>query len=168
MTLYETPYVPRATVLTQAVEVPDAQDHAAPILFEPYDEFTLVHVVGDETPPSGEPGAGEPAGAEIVEDRADRVVVTAKVPDGGGYLRLLDTFNSDWEATVDGRPAAVVRADALFRAVRLQSGTHRVEFDYRPRAFRLGLAVTVVTALVLAAAAWFGRRPKRTASLTAA
>jgi len=51
--------------------------------------------------------------------------------------------------SVDGTPAPLLRADGLFRAVRLAPGQHEVRFAYRPRALFLGMAVTGVTGLAL-------------------
>jgi len=83
-----------------------------------------------------------PPSATIKKDTANRVVVEAGVDEAGGYLVMLDSFSSDWRATVDGGPATIVRANGLFRAVRLNSGLHVVEFLYRPRAFLVGAAVS--------------------------
>src|SRR5436190_23616881 len=55
---------------------------------------------------------------------------------------MLDSFSDDWRATVDRHPATLVRANGLFRAVRLNPGRHIVEFLYRPRAFLAGAAVS--------------------------
>ena len=56
---------------------------------------------------------------------------------------------------VDGRPATVLRANGLFRAVRVPAGSHSVRFSYEPRAVRAGLALSlagVLAALALAGA----------------
>lgn len=89
--------------------------------------------------------AGRPAtpGARIVEESNDRVVVDASAAAGGGILRLLDSYSPDWEVSVDGSPAPLLRADVLFRAVGLTAGRHRVEFRYRPRAFYYGAAISL-------------------------
>jgi uncharacterized membrane protein YfhO len=43
-----------------------------------------------------------------------------------------------WQAYLDGERVPSFRADYLFRATRLPSGEHRVEFRYRPRSLLLG------------------------------
>ena len=61
--------------------------------------------------------------------------------------------------------ALVSRANALFRAVHLASGTHPVTFTYRPpRRFYLGAAVTALTALGLALWCKWGPRAARSAN----
>ena len=99
-------------------------------------------------------------------DAANRVGVQAGVGEAGGYLVLLDSFSDDWRATVDGRPATIVRANGLFRAVRLNPGPHAVEFLYRPRAFLVGAAASAAAlAVVLALLAW-PALPKMRAAVT--
>ena len=61
---------------------------------------------------------GEPARPSLVVDRATEVVVEATAP-RGGLLLLADTWYPGWEATVDGRPTPVLRADFAHRAVYL-------------------------------------------------
>lgn len=79
--------------------------------------------------------------AKIVEDRADRVRIEATLK-SDGYLVLLDSYDPNWRATVDGGEARVRRANFAFRAVELPPGRHLVELRYRPWALSLGLAVS--------------------------
>jgi uncharacterized membrane protein YfhO len=50
---------------------------------------------------------------------------------------------------VDGQPTELLRANGLYRAVRLAPGTHEVRLAYRPTMFYAGLTATLVTALAL-------------------
>jgi hypothetical protein len=92
--------------------------------------------------------------ARISKEGANHVVVEAGAGAPGGYLLLLDSYSPDWQATVDGQPATILRSNLLFRAVRLAPGRHVVEFAYRPRALLYGAALSVfglVAAAVVAA-----------------
>lgn len=91
--------------------------------------------------------AGFSGSARIVGERADRVTVEAASSDAG-YLVLADTYDPGWRATVDGRPAPVLRANLVFRAVQLPAGRHVVEFRYRPPSLVAGLALSVAAALL--------------------
>jgi hypothetical protein len=106
---------------------------------------------GDERPPVA-------PSARITTDTANRVAVEAGVGEAGGYVVMLDSFSDDWRATADGHPATMVRANGLFRAVRLNPGPHVVEFVYRPRGFLAGAAASAAAlAMVLGLLVWPAR-----------
>lgn len=59
-------------------------------------------------------------------------------------LVLSDTYNPGWKAWVDGKPAAVLAANAAFRGILLdEAGEHTVLLRYEPMSFKLGLACTL-------------------------
>lgn len=58
--------------------------------------------------------------------------VEAIAPEGGGYLVLNDVWQSWWVAEVDGRPAPLLRANVMFRAVAVPAGRHEVRFLFQP------------------------------------
>ncbi len=55
----------------------------------------------------------------------------------GGYVVLNDLWHPWWVAAIDKEPAPVLRANVLFRAVRVPKGRHIVRFTFAPihRAF---------------------------------
>ena len=78
-------------------------------------------------------------------------------------LVLTDTWFPGWKATVNGNPAPIYQANALFRAVPVQPGMNRVHFEYRPRPFFVGLAISLTTVLLLCGVAvggWVMRRSR--------
>jgi hypothetical protein len=141
---------PRVTVIGDATVVSDAGKQIEALFEDGWDHQKTVLVERIEDA-AGEPGppAAAPT-AHIVTDGANRVVVEAAVPAGGGYLVMLDSYSSDWRVNADARPATVVRANGLFRAVRLSPGAHVVEFVYRPPML---IAGAVVSGIALAALA---------------
>jgi uncharacterized membrane protein YfhO len=78
-------------------------------------------------------------------------------------LILADAFYPGWEATVDGLPAPLLRANLMFRGLALEPGRHEIVFSYRPAAWRLGVAVSLGALAVLAAAiaATYARSTRR-------
>jgi hypothetical protein len=143
--------VPRAEVLpTEAV-----LDRLTAADFDP-----RASVVLEERPAIPRDGHPTAAGsARIVAYEPHRVAVEASSP-APALLVLTDQHYPGWEATIDGAPAPIHRADYLFRAVALPAGDHRVEFRFVPRSFHRGLALAVagVVGLILVAIAASRRR----------
>jgi hypothetical protein len=148
--------LPRVSVVSDAEIVPDVQRQVQ-ALFEPGWDARARVLVTREPSPAGVPGEASPPSAAIDSEGPNRVNVRATAGDAGGYLLMLDTYTDDWHATVDGQPADLVRANGLFRAVRLAPGSHRVEFVYRPRAFHAGLALSAAALLVIVGLCTVGR-----------
>ena len=68
-----------------------------------------------------------------------------------GLLVLSEVYYPAWKAYVDGKPVPLYRADQLLRAVPVPAGKHTVELRYESRSLRLGLAISLLTSLALAA-----------------
>ncbi|PYV18548.1 MAG: hypothetical protein DMG21_04565 [Acidobacteria bacterium] len=97
------------------------------------------------TSPAPTPGGK----VEIIENTPSRVTLRATL-EAPGTVVLLDRFDPNWHATLDGREATVMRADHMFRAVEAPADTHEIQFVYREKWLGTGLAVTLATALALA------------------
>jgi hypothetical protein len=67
-----------------------------------------------------------------VESYRNTEVVVSVLSESSGYVVLNDPYHPWWVAEVDGREVPVLRANVLFRAVRVGPGAHRVRFLFRP------------------------------------
>jgi len=74
-----------------------------------------------------------PGTARIARYRNTEVILEADSPDGG-WVVLNDLWHPWWSAEVDGRPAEILRANVLFRAVAVPAGRHTLRFRFRPLA----------------------------------
>ena len=93
--------------------------------------------------------------ARITDSRPNSVRVEAQLKEEG-FLVLSDVYYSGWTASVDGRPAEILRTNAVFRGLPLAPGSHVVEFHFRPRSVYLGAVVSLLT-LVLCSYRLFRR-----------
>lgn len=75
---------------------------------------------------------------------------------------LTDAYYPGWEATVDGQPSALYRANTNFRGVAVPAGEHTVEMRYAPRSLARGGWLAALGAAGLGFALWQGR-PTRAA-----
>jgi hypothetical protein len=150
---------PRLSIVGDVRIVPQISEQIVELFAAGWDSSAVALV--DRNPPlAGAPGAGVRPFARFIEDRSNRAVIEAGIDTGGGYLLLLDSYSPDWRVTVDGLDAAAVRANALFRVVRLPAGTHVVEFIYRPRALIWGASISLVASLVVLGIVVRSRRPR--------
>ena len=70
-----------------------------------------------------------------------------------GIVVLSDSFFPGWEASVNDEEAEILRANFLFRAVRVPGGKSVVDFRYRPRSFDVG-KLTSLLGLALIFGVW--------------
>ncbi len=147
--------LPRAYRVSRAEATPRDPQAALERLVSP--DFDPRQVVMLDPPPAPGAAAAEPEPAASVQIDAyepERVRLTTH-GERPGYVVLADAFDADWTTSIDGAPAPLVRANTALRAVRVESGSHEIEFLYQPRRFRLGATLSL-TALcfVLAMLLW--------------
>ncbi len=152
------PAFPRASIVPLATTIPDVRRQVDELFGPSFDPARTVMLTSPAEQAWGRPGPPAGAGARVLDERANEMTVQTGVPDGGGYLLLLDSFAPGWNVTVDGTAATVLRANALFRAVRLAPGRHLVVFRYRPASFLVGAAVSAASGLVMLGLWAVGRR----------
>jgi hypothetical protein len=95
-----------------------------------------------------------------VERGTSKVRIEAEAS-GPALLVVQDAFWPGWRAWIDGRPAEILAADFLVRAVPWPAGRHVLVMTYDPPELRHGLALSAaggVLVLLLAALAARGRR----------
>jgi hypothetical protein len=91
---------------------------------------------------------GEESSARILEYTPNRITVEVQMS-SDGFLVLSDLYYGGWKAFVDGEERKVLKADYIFRAVQLGQGRHMVEFVFDPLSLKIGLSISVLTALAV-------------------
>ena len=82
----------------------------------------------------------------------------SKKPTAPGVLVVSETDYPGWSATVDGKPAPLLRADYAFRGVALSAGPHRIERRFVSRPARACLALSLLGLFGLVALGTLRRR----------
>ena len=157
--IYRNPNVlPRAWLVHAAEVIPDDDAQLTRLAQANFDPATVA-ILPAAAPPVAAPAAPEPV--PMVTYAPNRAEVRASVA-APAVLMLSDAYSNDWNVTVDGLPATLYRANYAFRGVWLPPGEHTVVYTYRPRAFLIGGAISLVTLLGLSTAGlWYWLRKRR-------
>ena len=155
------PRLGRAMIVTGWETFDDGESLLGKLLSERHDprQWTLLEAGPGDAASAPSTRSPSQAGESVLYEAGPNSVSVAWHLGHAGMLRVLESWAPGWEATVNGAPVAIHRADFLFMAVPVPAGSCEVHFTYRPPSFPLGLTVSVV-ALVIIAACWFtDRRP---------
>ena len=118
---------PRAVVMGGWTSVPSAEDALSTVTdpeFDPSVDLVLERRTGSA---GGTPGEIGEARFDWTGDASARIEVEAP---RNGVLLIRNAFDPNWEATIDGVPAAVFPADYVLQGVEVPAGSHVVELRY--------------------------------------
>jgi hypothetical protein len=152
--------MPRAMLVGAWGVVPDTGrtvlDSVATVAHNP---VVYTYLTSDPGIPSG---AADSVGSATITRYLLHEVEVETQGSRPAVLRLADLYYPDWRVTVDGKPAKLLRADHVLRAVAVPAGKHLVRFKFESRSFTLGLWVSIASAslavLLMLAGWWFSRR----------
>ena len=118
-------------------------------VLDPRFDATRVALVDSAAPVNGPPIAAMPpaTGIEVhtVSYAPGHVVLELANPaPAGSALVVSENYYPGWVATVDGKPAPVVRADYSLMGVVLQAGARRAELTFTSPAYHRGKSLTLL------------------------
>lgn len=115
-------------------------------------QVDLRHTVLLAKEPAVKPALGDSAEVSIVRWRPKEIALTVEL-DRPGIVVLSEAYYPDWQATVDGEPAEILRANHAFRAVALAPGRHEIVMRYDAtllqKSATISIGALVVTLLAL-------------------
>jgi hypothetical protein len=121
--------LPRAKLYSQwQVNTNDTNTLAT--LANPAFDPTAAVIVNDEIPPSSSvaaPGTGTVEYTSYAPKHFEQRV-SATMP---SVLLVNDHYDPDWKVTIDGKPAKLLRANFVMRAVQVPAGQHTIVWHYR-------------------------------------
>jgi hypothetical protein len=140
-------FQPRAMVLGRTISVPDLASAQKAVQQPDFQPLVAVVVEGGE--------AQAYAAGRVTRCNwgvNDAVVSTESAEPGALLVGLV--WYPGWEASIDGGPwRPTLRADGVWQAVQLSAGSHQVRLRFRSPAFVLGLALALLT-LIIVAVVW--------------
>ena len=94
-----------------------------------------------------------------VRDAEDQISITIHAA-SPGVLRVLESWDPGWTATLDGRPATVIPADDVFLSVAIPPGLHAAQFKFRTPGAAAGGFISMLSLLCLIAVSVNMKRAK--------
>ncbi len=149
---------PRARVVTGAIRAP-GDSAVLGVLAARLSKPERQTVLEFDAPPWDLEPTTAVGSVEITESRAGRVSIRTK-DTPRGWLVLADAWYPGWRATVDGQVAKIVVADHALRAVALEAGEHRIEFEYAPTSLRWGGLLSALALLLTIVFSWRRSSPR--------
>jgi hypothetical protein len=137
----------------------DAASSLAALRDRSFDPNQNLIVEDGAAPTTAASSTAQVSPANVKYDRVspDQIVVQFTAP-ADGYLRVLESFDPGWRATLDGQPAKISPANHMFMAVRAAAGEHTLQLDYSTPGKIIGALVSMVGIATAIMLAWFSSR----------
>ena len=119
-------------------------------LSEPDFDYRRIAVLEKTPEPLPEPDSLPAGSITIVQRQPEKMMLHGELK-RATLLMISEIFYPDWRATIDGRPAEILRADYCLRALALPAGTHTVILYYDRQLLNIGLFISIVTLLAVSA-----------------
>jgi len=122
-------------------------------------EFDLRSVLllpHDSRPTEGRAVTAKSNGTSTVEYRrpdSDHIECTVTT-ERNGYLRIIESWDPGWSATMDGLTVPIVPALDALLAVPISPGRHEVRFTYRTPGTSLGRTISIISLVLLCGLIW--------------
>ncbi|MEW6096293.1 MAG: YfhO family protein [bacterium] len=132
----------RAFLVPQAIVIKDRNEILRKMLnrdFDPQKEVIL-----EEKIPNKSQIPNFKSQIQIIDYQPNKVIINTSSPTNC-ILFLSDTYYPGWKAFVDGKVTKIYRANYTFRAIPLPKGRHKVEFNYSPVSFKIGMLISLLT-----------------------
>jgi hypothetical protein len=140
---------PRAWLVGEALAEPDPESALQRLSsgdFDPSRQVLLPAV------PSGFEEAGQCNGEVAYRRREPERMVLDVSSERPCILVFSELYYPGWQATVDGEPSPILRADGVLRAIAVTPGSHQVDLAYRPASVLWGAMISLIA--LVAATAW--------------
>lgn len=141
--------------LASSVHIENNAQKILDLVFDPKIDL-LTTIILEENPlelnnsskfinlPKPSPGSS----AYITSYEPQEIVIQTK-SSSEQMLFLSDNYYPGWKAYIDDKETKIYRANYTFRSIYLPKGNHRVAFIYQPMPFKIGLAISVLSVILL-------------------
>ena len=92
----------------------------------------------------GSTDTNAPAGSVEITSYAPKRIQLKTQSAAPAVVMLTDKYDGDWDVTVDGQPATLLRCNFLMRGVQVPAGQHAVEFRFQPSTTGLYVSLAAI------------------------
>ncbi len=65
------------------------------------------------------------------------------------FLVILDSYYPGWKAYIENKEIEIIEANYIFKALKIPAGSHKIKLTFDPNNFKAGIAVSLITLLIL-------------------
>jgi len=107
--------------------------------------------------------ASKLAGLTLQPDSTDKITLTSYKPNELTYesnskseglavfSEIYYNVRDEWKVTIDDKPADMLRANYVLRALRVPAGKHTIKFSFEPVSVAIGSKIDLVSSILLIA-----------------
>jgi hypothetical protein len=109
------------------------------------------------TPAHGAEGSGVEAieaSIRYARPAPDRIALRTITP-RAGFVRIVESWDPGWSASIDGQPVPVLRADTFAMAVAVEPGEHEIEWRYATPGLATGVMGSLLSIVGLIGLLWW-------------
>ncbi|VAW31907.1 hypothetical protein MNBD_CHLOROFLEXI01-3433 [hydrothermal vent metagenome] len=140
-------FKPRAYLVEEVIEVADAVEAAERLAAPDFDYWNTALVVGESG--LGQGSVLLPTENVLVVGRTANSITIQATTEEPRLLVLSDTFYPGWQAEIDNVSTEILQTNVALRGVVVPSGNHTITMQFRPLTFYLGVAISLLTVLVV-------------------
>jgi hypothetical protein len=85
---------------------------------------------------------------ELIDSRINELSFRATASSAATFV-WSQTYYPGWKATVDGEEVPVLRVNMALTGILFPAGSHEIRFVFQPLSFRIGMAITILTAIIV-------------------
>jgi hypothetical protein len=103
----------------------------------------------------------DPAASAQITQFTNRLMEVQTSSVSPSFLVTSDVYYPGWQVTIDGAPIQLFRANYALRGVQVPAGRHVLRFEYTPKTFYYGAAISTLSLIALAlflSLSYFSRR----------
>ncbi len=119
---------------------------SSPFMMEPF-----IEGLEDQQDESGAMDTGVSRRGSVIQSEwrsRTEYFAVVNVSDDAIFM-LRDAWYPGWEVTVNGKPAELLRANLVFKAVKIKGGRNEIVFRYKPTYLGIGWTVSLISLLII-------------------